>query len=192
MKDMKAALGSGAKPDITHVRSFFMNYCARACEYGNDKYERANYLRPADCKLTGGADFNRLRAYVRAGISHLVKMLDTMEEHQAGDPELRDVRGMLDAAYSPDTDATPGAKVGASYLPHLAHAIASLNMAVTQAVYAGLLPDDPGQPWKAPKRAEAVPAPIDGDCPACGGKGYSNIEVPGGIATTVDCGMCTP
>lgn len=144
--DLKAALGTGAKPDITHVRTPMMNYIARASEYGNDKYERANYARPTQ----GGtkADFERFRGYLRSVVSHLAKTLDAMEYHQATDPQLENAEAMKSAALAPDTDVTPGAKVGASLLPHVAHAAAALNMAITQATSAGLLPEDPGQPWK--------------------------------------------
>ncbi len=146
LKDMKSALNSGVKPDITHVRTPTLNYIARASEYGNAKgYERANYIRetagPAD-------DFNRLRAYLRANVSHTIRCLDMMERHQANDPKLTNVEGMRAACFAPDTDV-PDHPVGPSMLPHLCGAVASLNMALEQAVNAGLLPEDPGQPWKA-------------------------------------------
>lgn len=161
MKDMKAALGNGSKPDITHVRTPLMNYIARACEYGSDKYERANYARP-----TAGdsvrENFERYRGYLRAALSHIAKTLDSMEYHLANDPQLQDQAGMMAAAFAPDTDVTPGAKVGASKLPHVAEAAASLNMAITQAARYGLLPDDPGQPWKTSAQvATAVRQPVD-------------------------------
>jgi hypothetical protein len=153
LRDIKAALGNGLKPDITHVRKATMVYIGRGSEYGNAKYERANYDRP-----TGSVkgDFERFRGYIRAAVGHLMDTLDAMERHQSQDPHLEDERGLKLAAYAPDTDATPGAKVGASYLPHVAHAAASLNMAIEQAVRYGLLPADPGQPWTR----EAVPEPI--------------------------------
>ena len=156
MKDLKAALGNGSKPDITHVRTPLMTYAARACEYGSDKYERANYLRRVEGMR---AAFERNRAYTRAAVSHLMRKLDAMEAHQSTDPNLTDVEGMKRAAYAADTDATPGAKVGASLLPHDAHATASLNMAIAQAVDAGLLPSDPGQPWKS-RDVAASPIPL--------------------------------
>lgn len=150
MKDLKEGLSSARKADITHVRKATMVYIARPCEYGSVKYERANFLRPA-APVAGGApiaaDFVRFRAYLRAMISHAQDTLDAMELHQAGDPNLLDVEGMKRAAYAADLDETPGAKVGASRLPHVAHALATGNMAVTQAVNAGLLPADPGTPW---------------------------------------------
>jgi hypothetical protein len=155
LADMKEGLRSGRKADLTHVRTPFLNYTARACEYGSDKYERANYLRPADASCIPGvpqpADFTRLRSYLRAAASHILQVLDAMEAHQAGDPQLRDTGGMRSAAYCEDTDTTPGQKVGASGLPHLCGASASLMMAITQASRAGLLPADPGTPWRDKK-----------------------------------------
>jgi hypothetical protein len=145
VKDLKAALGSNIKPDITHVRTSLKVYVARNCEYGNDKYVRSNYLRPVGSLKEA---FERYRSYLRAVDSHLSQTLDAMERHQATDPNLEDESGMCMAAYAADTDETPGAKVGASGLPHIGGCAASLNMAIEQAVLAGLLPPDPGQPWK--------------------------------------------
>lgn len=151
MKDLKDALSNARKADTTHVRRAFQIYTSRPCEYGNDKYERGNYRRP-----TGGAahttptreDFERYRAYLRAARDHIDENLDAMELHLATDPQLLDVEGMKRAAYAADTDVTPGAKVGASLLPHVAPACSSLNMAIVQATDCGLLPRDPGTPWR--------------------------------------------
>ncbi len=144
LKDMKAALGTNVKPDITHIRTPLLNYGARNCEYGNDKYERANYIRPTQGGLA--ADFNRYRGYLRAAMSHLVRNLDAMERHQALDPNLTDEVGMRAACFAVDND--PSEKVGPSLLPNIGGTVASLNMALEQAVAAGLLPNDPGTPWK--------------------------------------------
>jgi hypothetical protein len=154
-KDMKEALTTGRKADITHMRTPTLVYGARACEYGDDKYCRANYLRPT---TSTKEDFLRYRQYLRAAVNHINQTLDSMEYHQAEDPDLQDTEGMKKAAYAPDTDAKPGCPVGASYLPHLSHAQASLNMAITQATRCGLLPEDPGKPWAEPeKQAKLVP-----------------------------------
>jgi len=152
-RDLKEALSSGRKPDITHVRGPFKTYTARPCEYGSAKYVRGNFLRPAApegalLSARTRANFERFRAYLRAAASHIDATLDAMERHQARDGELTDVRGMVQAAYAVDTDAKPGCPVGPSLLPHVAHACASLMMAVTQAVDFGLLPEDPGRPWE--------------------------------------------
>jgi hypothetical protein len=145
VKDMKESLSSTRKADLTHIRTPFMVYGSRACEYGSEKYERGNFLRPMPSQRE---NFLRLRAYLRAGVSHVMQVLDAMEAHQARDPQLEDVLGMQRAAYAEDTDEDTTGKVGPSGLPHLCGAVASLNMAITQATCAGLLPADPGQPWK--------------------------------------------
>ncbi len=165
MRDAKEALSSARKPDITHVRSAFATYTARPCEYGCDKYERSNFMRPTGNgphDVPTRADFERLRAYLRAAMGHVMATLDSMERHQSQDPKLEDVGGMIDAAYAIDTDAKPGQAIGASMLPHVAHACASLNMAIQQAVDCGLLPADPGTPWReVAKPVEKLP-PIGG------------------------------
>jgi hypothetical protein len=142
LKDMKESLG-GVKPDLTHVRRSSMIYETRAKEYGSFKYERANYLR-------GSADIEesveRLRTYIRGAISHWMLMLDSIEDHQAEDPNFENLEELLMAIYAPDTevgkDGTP-----ASGLPHACGALASGAMGVTIMVKLGLLPEDPGQPW---------------------------------------------
>ncbi len=155
MKDLKEALSSGRKPDTTHVRTPFKVYCARACEYGDKtqggKYERANYLRPVKTMRDA---FVRYRSYLGALDRHLSKTLDAMEKHQSTDPNLEVEDGMREAAYAEDTDAKPDCPVGASYLPSACGMSASLNMAIAQAVDAGLLPADPGQPWCEDRQTE--------------------------------------
>jgi hypothetical protein len=155
-KNMKEALSSTRKADTTHVRSGIRRYIARACEYGAAKYERSNYLRPIG-DGTPRENFERLRTYLRAAQDHIGDMLDAMETHQAGDPELVDVEGMQRAAYAEDTDRK--GEYPASGLPHIAHGCASLQMAIEQAIRCGLLPADPGQPWAA-AQIEA-PAPFE-------------------------------
>lgn len=145
LKDEKESLHSFRKPDITHFRKVLAVYAARACEYGSEKYVRANYLRPTEGGIA--ADFVRYRNYLRACVSHLLSILDDMESHQSMDPDLKDETGMRQAAYSPDLDEVPGG-FPASRLPHIAHAAASLVMVLTQATECGLLPRDPGRPWE--------------------------------------------
>lgn len=193
MKDMKASLRDGVKPDITHVRTPLKVYIARACEYGSDKYERANYMRPpGDNSIRG--HFERYREYLRSVQTHVDKTLDAMEKHEAMDPGLEDEAGMKAAAYALDTD---DCEIGPSMLPHVAHAGAALMMAITQATQFGLLPEDPGQPWKqtdeqTPSK-EKVKAfaqtkePHSKRCPhnVLGGSPCINCE--GGYARRVGC-----
>lgn len=168
MKDLKLGLKPGVKPDISHVRRPAMVYTARGCEYGNVKYERANYLRPADPDAANNvehirAEFVRHRAYLRAAVSHGMEILDAMELHQSTDPNLEDVEGMLAAVRTPDTDPTPDdCLVGPSYLPHHCGMGASFNMAVTQAVTHGLLESDPGVTWSMKEQKEKK-NPLHGD-----------------------------
>ncbi len=146
LKDLKEALSGGRKPDTTHIRTPMRVYGSRAGMYGDDKYERANYLRPAGDGLRG--EFLRHRQYLRAAQDHIARVLDAMELHQSGDPSLLDEAGMRASVATPDLDETPGAKVGASKLPHHCGGVASLNFALAQAVQYGLLPADPGTPWR--------------------------------------------
>lgn len=167
LSDLKEGLSSARKPDVTHVRRVLLSYVARACEYGNARYARANYLRPVAGPYDGTpkpADFRRLRSYLRAALSHVACALDALELHESLDPGLEDVEGMRRAALAADTDEPPaGSKVGASHLPHLAHAAASLMMALVQAALSGLLPEDPGQTWEVrgeePRGEEPQPVP---------------------------------
>jgi hypothetical protein len=146
LRDLKEALSSLRKADTTHMRRYFSVYTSRPCEWGSVKYERANYLRsPGDGSMR--AHFERFRAYLRAARDHIDDVLQSMEEHQANDPQLLDVEGMKRAAYAVDRDEKPNCEYGASLLPHVAPACSSLMMAVEQAVKFGLLPKDPGTPW---------------------------------------------
>jgi hypothetical protein len=165
LKDLKEAMSGARKADTTHVRRSFQIYTARPCEYGSEKYERSNFMRRvSDGNQPAKADFERFRVYLRAARDHIDETLESMERHQAQDPQLVDVEGMKRAAYAVDTDAKPGQKIGASLLPHVAPACASLMMAITQATDCGLLPKDPGTPWKDPleqKMREPLPVPTD-------------------------------
>lgn len=165
LKDTKEGTRGGRKPDTTHVRSSFLTYTARPSEYGDDKYERANYLRPTGDAIhttPTKADVDRFRNYLRAGMDHARKALDAIERHQALDPHFEDIAGLRRAAYAVDTDETPGNPIGPSLLPHVAPACSSYMMAIEQAVNCGLLPVDPGQPWRS--NAEVIIARYcDGD-----------------------------
>lgn len=194
-KDMKEGLSSSRKADITHMRTPFLVHGSRACEYGNDKYYRANYARPMG---TIQEDFERLRQYLAAAARHIFVTLDEMEYHQAIDPNLEDIEGMKKACYAEDTDAKPGCPTGPSGLPHLCGAVASLNLAITQATRAGLLPADPGTPWKdvAKRKLDFTTRTLaddEGICDACGDvvhRDYLNIiSTPtlSGVAMCVDC-----
>jgi hypothetical protein len=181
MKDMKAALGNGTKPDLTHVRGGLETYAARACEYGSAKYERGNYLRPTE-NNTPKENFERLREYLGSVKRHLSKQLKSMEAHLALDPNLEDVEGMKAAAYAPDTD--PGNdKVGPSNLPHLAHLSAGLMMALEQAITYGILPEDPGRTWDLKESQKGAPADLVA-------KLFDLYQCPHGVAEDYYCTDC--
>jgi hypothetical protein len=171
LKDLKESLSNARKPDTTHVRRAFQAYTARPCEFGNVKYERANYRRPTGEGVhtePTKADFERYRSYLRAARDHIDETLDAMEMHLANDPRLVDVEGMKRAAFAIDTDVTPGSEwLGPSNLPHVAPACSSLNMAITQAADCGLLPRDPGTPWNTkavkPTLLDKAIAAFEGD-----------------------------
>lgn len=135
--DMKAGLING-KPQLSQFPLAAMIYATRAFEYGNSKYERGNYLRPTVDTL---ADFDRLLAYIDAGLRHLTKV--TLEMNRVrGCTEMSKVDLMAGAIC---TDLESG-------LPHLCGAITSIAMGIQQAVDAGLIPADPGRPWEKQKK----------------------------------------
>lgn len=175
LKDLKEALSSTRKADTTHVRMGFKRYVSRPCELGSVKYERSNFLRPTgegQHDVPTSADFKRLRAYLRAAQDHIGEVLDSMERHQAQDPNLEDTGGMIRAAYAIDTDAPAGKPP--SKLPHVAPACSSLMMAIEQAIDCGLLPPDPGRPWESEDEPEwlarfGYEPDMHADCEQCTG-----------------------
>jgi hypothetical protein len=131
--DMKAGLTNG-KPQLSQFPLAAMVYATRAFEYGSSKYERGNYLRPTVDTL---ADFDRLLAYLDAGLRHLTKV--TLEMNRT--------RGCTDQDES-DLRAGANCVDPESGLHHLCGAITSIAMGIQQAVDAGLIPADPGRPWE--------------------------------------------
>jgi hypothetical protein len=140
---MKAGLTS-SRPKLSILPRTGLIYGCRAIEYGADKYARGNYhgAPPA-----GVSEAQRLLGYVDAALRHLSKTSDALNRAlgTGGDLAL--------AAATRDMDASGG--FPASELPDLAHALASLLIGVSCAVDGGLLPEDPGQPWKAATAPEA-------------------------------------
>jgi hypothetical protein len=130
--DLKAGVG-GKKPQLSQVPIGAMTWIARAMQYGCSKYERGNYLRPQVDKV---ADLDRLSAYIDAGLRHIYAVT-TEIEWMRGNTDLSGPHTLI-GAY-PDVE---------SKLPHLAHALCSLVMAVQQGINAGILPEDPGTPWE--------------------------------------------
>jgi hypothetical protein len=131
-KDLKAGVG-GRKPQLSHMPAAALAWAARAFQYGSSKYARGNYRRPTVDKL---ADFDRLQAYIDASLRHIFAVTTEME-WMRGCTELSGPQLLIGGW--PDSE---------SRLPHLAHALCSLMMAIQQGVDAGILVEDPGTPWE--------------------------------------------
>lgn len=137
VRDMKAGL-TGAKPQLSQLPRNALVHCARVLEYGSDKYARGNYHRPAP---EGVSDVDRLLGYLDAIARHTTAVTDeiTRARGTGGDERA--------ACATPDLDDGDG-RFPASALPHLAHLLASATLAIEVAVNSGLLPADPGRPWR--------------------------------------------
>lgn len=130
--DLKDSL-YGKKPQLSHMPMAALVWAARAFQYGAQKYERGNYLRP---QVDKRADFDRLEAYIDATLRHIFSVTTEMEWARGNTP--LEGSQVLVAGF---TDTESG-------LPHLAHALCSLMMAIQQGVDAGILVQDPGQAWE--------------------------------------------
>lgn len=134
--DMKQGLTS-SRPKMSIVPRSGLIYSVRPLEYGAAKYARANYHGPAP---TGVSSVERLLGYLDATQRHITRVTDAINRALGTGGDL------VAACRTVDSDG--GGKFPASNLPDLAHALASLLIGVTCAVDDGLLPEDPGQPWK--------------------------------------------
>lgn len=132
--DLKEGL-RGGKPALSHMPLGALRWAARAFQYGSSKYERGNYLRP---QVDRRADFDRLGMYIDATLRHIFEVTTEME-YMRGNADLDQGPYTLVGGY-PDSE---------SKLPHLAHALCSLMMAIQQGINAGILVEDPGTPWEA-------------------------------------------
>lgn len=137
--DMKAAstIASGARPQLSILPQTGMVYASRPIEYGGDKYARGNYYGPASTVTP----IKRFLGYLDAALRHIVATQDAINRALGTGGDL------AAACAAPDDVASGG--FPPSGLPHVAHAISSLMIGVTGAADDGLLPADPGQPWKA-------------------------------------------
>lgn len=144
--DMKKGLG-GNRPALSIQPRAGQIYNTRALEFGADKYARANHYGPAPERLGANADVLRLLGYIDATMRHLTRVSDAINRALGTGGDL--------AAACATVDDESGGGFPASNLPDLAHALASLNIGVSCAVDDGLLPADPGQPWKQAIAPEA-------------------------------------
>lgn len=142
--DMKYGL-TGSRPQLSILPRTGQLYGSRAIEYGADKYARGNYHAPPPEKLIEKygrlrAEAYRLLGYIDAAQRHLTHISDAMNRALGTGGDL------IVAASVVDDEASGG--FPPSMLPHMCHALASLLIGATCAVDGGLLPADPGQPWK--------------------------------------------
>lgn len=156
--DMKAGLTGrhGARPKLSILPRAGLVYGARPLEYGDAKYARGNYHGPAPAALGTNAAALRVFGYIDAAMRHLSTVGD------AGNKAMGTGGDLAAAIAAPDDQASGG--FPPSMLPHLAHALASVMLAITVAVDDGLLPEDPGQPWialMATPPAEGLPQKDD-------------------------------
>lgn len=126
-----------SRPELSILQYNGMVYGSRATEYGADKYARGNYFGPPPA---GVDPVNRFAEYISAAIRHLGKIAQAINvaKGTGGDQKT--------ACAVPDDEASGG--FPPSMLPHISHAIAGLMIAVECGINDGLLPLDPGQPWK--------------------------------------------
>lgn len=127
---------SAARPQLSMLPYNALVYQTRGTSYGGDKYARSNFMSPP-----AGVDaFERFSEYLDAALRHLTKIAHAMTIARAHGTD------RAAACAVPDDDGSP--HFPPSMLPHLAHALAGLGIAVEIGVMGGLLPADPGEPWK--------------------------------------------
>jgi hypothetical protein len=133
---MKHGLRS-SKPKFSILQRHAQVHQIRGTEYGADKYARGNYhgAPPA-----GVDPVQRLLGYIDATQRHLTRVAEAINRAigTGGD--------VVEACQTRDTEASGG--FPASNLPDLTHAMSSLGIGISCAVDDGLLPADPGQPWR--------------------------------------------
>lgn len=143
--DMKHGLTSD-RPKMTLLCSDAAIYQVRATEYGADKYARANFYGPAPDGVT---PVDRFLGYVDATIRHLMAISQAINVAKG--------TGGDQVAACATTDDKASGGFPPSLLPHAAHVLASMAIGIECAIQDGLLPADPGQPWKAhPLYAEVL------------------------------------
>lgn len=137
MGDLKEGLTS-SRPRLSITPRTPRIHLCRALEYGGDKYKRGNYHGGAP---EGVEPVMRVLGYLDATYRHLEEVTDAVNRALG--------TGGDTAAACAVVDSVASAGFAASGLPHLSHALASLSLAIECAVADGLLPADPGQPWRA-------------------------------------------
>lgn len=127
-----------SRPDLSITPYHGEVHGARATEYGADKYARGNYFGPPPAGID---PVDRFLGYVAAARRHLGKVQQAINVAKGTGGDARAACALV------DDEASGG--FPPSMLPHISHAIAGLMILVECGVTDGLLPADPGQPWKA-------------------------------------------
>jgi Domain of unknown function (DUF5664) len=134
------------RPKLSILPYNGMVHGANAVTYGAAKYARGNYFGPPPAAVE---PVDRFLEYLDAAMRHIGKIAHAINIAKGTGGDQRA------ACALPDDEASGG--FPASNLPHIAHAIAGLMIAVECGVNDGLLPADPGQPWKSdPLYAEVL------------------------------------
>lgn len=139
--DMKEGL-RGGKPQLSQIPGGPLVWCARVLQYGAKKYARGNYLLP---QVDKRADLDRLSAYLDAALRHIYAVTTEIEWHRGNTD--------LDGPYT----LAGGYLDSESKLPHLAHALCSVMMAIQQGINAGILVEDPGPGADIPPKQLELP-----------------------------------
>jgi hypothetical protein len=143
--DMKHGLTSD-RPKMSLLGDDAATHQVRATEYGADKYARGNYYGPAPA---GVSPVDRFLGYIDATMRHCLAITKAVNiARGTGGDEVAACRVIDDKASG---------NFPPSLLPHVAHMMASTAIGIETAVRDGLLPADPGQPWKQhPMYAEVL------------------------------------
>lgn len=112
----------GTKPQVQMHPVAAMYWGARVFEYGAKKYARGNFRLPVE----GESPWIKTSEYIRAAIGHLLQASEQIE---------RFLVGLDSEGLAIDEE---------SKLPHLAHALCSVEMAITAGTDGGIFPRDPG------------------------------------------------
>lgn len=147
--DMKQGL-TGSRPKMSILPRVALVHTIRAIEYGADKYARGNYHGPPPPTVSPE---DRLLGYIDATMRHLTRVADAINRAKGTGGDT------VAACCTRDEDG--GGKFPASSLPDLSHALASMAIGVSCAVDDGLLPEDPGQPWKKALVETSIPQKDD-------------------------------
>lgn len=126
-----------SRPELSILQYNGMVYGSRATEYGADKYARGNYFGAPPANVD---PVNRFAEYISAAMRHLGKIAQAINVAKG--------TGGDQAAACAVVDDEASGGFPPSMLPHISHAIAGLMIAVECGINDGLLPADPGQPWK--------------------------------------------